>query len=57
LKYHLYRNSFPVYALARFHNQSRYTKNLRIQIPSGRIPAAQRFLDRNEVLLRLSLTF
>jgi squalene-hopene/tetraprenyl-beta-curcumene cyclase len=23
LKYHLYRNSFPVYALARFHNQSR----------------------------------
>ena len=22
LKYHLYRNSFPVYALARFHNQS-----------------------------------
>jgi hypothetical protein len=23
LKYHLYRNSFPVYALARFHNQPR----------------------------------
>ena len=23
LKYHLYRNSFPVYALARFHNQAR----------------------------------
>jgi len=23
LKYHLYRNSFPVYALARFANQSR----------------------------------
>jgi squalene-hopene/tetraprenyl-beta-curcumene cyclase len=23
LKYHLYRNSFPVYAVARFHNQSR----------------------------------
>src|SRR5229473_3593611 len=23
LKYHLYRNSFPVYALARYHNQSR----------------------------------
>jgi len=26
LKYHLYRNSFPVYALARFHNQSRQTE-------------------------------
>ncbi len=23
LKYHLYRNSFPVYALARYSNQSR----------------------------------
>jgi hypothetical protein len=23
LKYHLYRNSFPVYALARYYNQSR----------------------------------
>jgi len=26
LKYHLYRNSFPVYALARFYNQSRETE-------------------------------
>jgi squalene-hopene/tetraprenyl-beta-curcumene cyclase len=25
LKYHLYRNSFPVYALARYSNQSRGT--------------------------------
>ena len=23
LKYHLYRNSFPVYALSRYHNQAR----------------------------------
>jgi squalene-hopene/tetraprenyl-beta-curcumene cyclase len=29
LKYHLYRNSFPVYALARFHNQSRHTEEFR----------------------------
>ena len=26
LKYHLYRNSFPLYALARFRNQSQETK-------------------------------
>jgi squalene-hopene/tetraprenyl-beta-curcumene cyclase len=26
LKYHLYRNSFPVYALSRYHNQSRRTE-------------------------------
>jgi squalene-hopene/tetraprenyl-beta-curcumene cyclase len=26
LKYHLYRNSFPVYALAKFHNQAHQTK-------------------------------
>ena len=26
LKYHLYRNSFPLYALARFLNQTRETK-------------------------------
>lgn len=29
LKYHLYRNSFPVYALARFYNQSHGTKEFR----------------------------
>ncbi|HWZ97313.1 MAG TPA: squalene--hopene cyclase [Candidatus Dormibacteraeota bacterium] len=29
LKYHLYRNSFPVYALARFHNQSRRSQEFR----------------------------
>jgi squalene-hopene/tetraprenyl-beta-curcumene cyclase len=29
LKYHLYRNSFPVYALARFHNQSRRSEEFR----------------------------
>jgi squalene-hopene/tetraprenyl-beta-curcumene cyclase len=29
LKYHLYRNSFPVYALARFHNQSRWHEEFR----------------------------
>src|SRR6266581_2986911 len=28
LKYHLYRNSFPVYALARFHNQSRNAEEI-----------------------------
>jgi squalene-hopene/tetraprenyl-beta-curcumene cyclase len=27
LKYHLYRNSFPVYALARFRNQSRKSQD------------------------------
>ncbi len=27
LKYHLYRNSFPVYALARFRNQARGPKS------------------------------
>ena len=26
LKYHLYRNSFPLYALARFRNQTRETE-------------------------------
>jgi len=29
LKYHLYRNSFPVYALARFHNQAHQTQEFR----------------------------
>jgi len=29
LKYHLYRNSFPVYALARFHNQTRKSEEFR----------------------------
>ena len=29
LKYHLYRNSFPVYALARFHNESRQNDEFR----------------------------
>ena len=29
LKYHLYRNSFPVYALARFHNQAHKTEQFR----------------------------
>ncbi|HWY42116.1 MAG TPA: squalene--hopene cyclase [Candidatus Sulfotelmatobacter sp.] len=29
LKYHLYRNSFPVYALARLHNQSRGNEEFR----------------------------
>ncbi len=29
LKYHLYRNSFPVYALARFHNQSQQSEEFR----------------------------
>jgi squalene-hopene/tetraprenyl-beta-curcumene cyclase len=29
LKYHLYRNSFPVYALARFHNQARQADEFR----------------------------
>jgi squalene-hopene/tetraprenyl-beta-curcumene cyclase len=29
LKYHLYCNSFPVYALARFHNQSRRSEEFR----------------------------
>jgi squalene-hopene/tetraprenyl-beta-curcumene cyclase len=29
LKYHLYRNSFPVYALARFHNQSQRNEEFR----------------------------
>jgi squalene-hopene/tetraprenyl-beta-curcumene cyclase len=29
LKYHLYRNSFPVYALARFHNQSGQSEEFR----------------------------
>jgi squalene-hopene/tetraprenyl-beta-curcumene cyclase len=29
LKYHLYRNSFPVYALARFHNKSRHAEEFR----------------------------
>ncbi|MBS1840130.1 MAG: squalene--hopene cyclase [Acidobacteria bacterium] len=29
LKYHLYRNSFPVYALARFYNQSRRSEEFR----------------------------
>ena len=29
LKYHLYRNSFPVYALARFQNQSRHIEEFR----------------------------
>src|SRR5207302_10917657 len=29
LKYHLYRNSFPVYALARFHNAARFQNAVR----------------------------
>jgi squalene-hopene/tetraprenyl-beta-curcumene cyclase len=29
LKYHLYRNSFPVYALARFHNQAHQAQEFR----------------------------
>jgi squalene-hopene/tetraprenyl-beta-curcumene cyclase len=29
LKYHLYQNSFPVYALARFHNQSLHSQEFR----------------------------
>jgi squalene-hopene/tetraprenyl-beta-curcumene cyclase len=29
LKYHLYRNSFPVYALARFHNQAHNAEEFR----------------------------
>ena len=46
LKYHLYRNSFPVYALSRYYNQAAARRVLRHEIPAQRVSAAQRILER-----------
>ena len=43
LKYHLYKNSFPVYALARYRNQAqRAAEYCAVKFKPGEFPAAQR---------------
>ena len=57
LKYHLYKNSFPVYALARYRNQSaRAAGILRREIQAQRIPASQRLVLRSPTPCHLKNT-